>query len=289
MKTWHLIIDVAQCEDCNNCILSCKDEHVDNDWPGYTQPQPRHGQRWMDVMRHERGQFPMIDVAYRPTTCMQCQDAACAKASDAIYRRKDGIVMIDPKKAAGKQEIVKACPYNAIWWNDELKVPQKCTFCAHLIDDGWTKPRCVQSCPTGALTAKCVDEAEMSRLVETEQLEVLHPEFKTRPNVYYKNLYRFSHCFIGGSVATDNQGTVDCADGATVTLYQGQQKLAETITDNYGDFKFDRLAKNTSDYSVVIDLPGCGQQTVQLPTLKASINLGTISFTGQAAVAATKS
>ena len=35
MKSWHVIIDVANCEDCNNCLLACKDEHLDNAWPGY--------------------------------------------------------------------------------------------------------------------------------------------------------------------------------------------------------------------------------------------------------------
>lgn len=128
MKNWYLVIDVAQCENCNNCLLSCKDEHVDNDWPGYAKPQPRHGHRWMDVKRHERGQFPLIDVAYRPTTCMQCQDAACAKSSNAVYRRNDGIVMIDPVKALGQRDLVDACPYHAIWWNEEQNVPRSALF-----------------------------------------------------------------------------------------------------------------------------------------------------------------
>ena len=42
MKKWNLIIDVEKCEDCNNCFLACKDEHMYNDWPGYALPQPRH-------------------------------------------------------------------------------------------------------------------------------------------------------------------------------------------------------------------------------------------------------
>jgi Fe-S-cluster-containing dehydrogenase component len=25
MKKWRMIIDVARCEDCNNCTLACKD------------------------------------------------------------------------------------------------------------------------------------------------------------------------------------------------------------------------------------------------------------------------
>ncbi len=32
MKKWNLIIDVALCENCNNCVLSTKDEQVGNDW-----------------------------------------------------------------------------------------------------------------------------------------------------------------------------------------------------------------------------------------------------------------
>ena len=55
MKNWRMIVDIASCEDCNNCTLACKDEHVENEWPGYAIAQPRHGQRWIDVARKERG------------------------------------------------------------------------------------------------------------------------------------------------------------------------------------------------------------------------------------------
>ena len=97
MKKWNLIIDVAECEDCNNCFLACKDEHVDNAWPGYAESQPRHGHRWMNILRKERGQFPLVDVAYQPTPCMHCDNAPCiAEAKDgAVYKRDDGIVIID--------------------------------------------------------------------------------------------------------------------------------------------------------------------------------------------------
>ena len=78
MSKPHLIVDVARCQGCNNCLLSCKDEHVDNEWPGYSLPQARHGRRWIDVPSNERGQYPLIDLAYRPTMCMHCDDAPCA-------------------------------------------------------------------------------------------------------------------------------------------------------------------------------------------------------------------
>ena len=109
MKKWNLIIDVEKCEDCNNCFLACKDEHVDNDWPGYSLPQPLHGHRWMNIMRKERGQFPMIDVAYLPIPCMHCDRAPCIEAAKggAVYKRDDGIVIIDPEKAPMIQQAIR--------------------------------------------------------------------------------------------------------------------------------------------------------------------------------------
>ncbi len=85
MKKWNLIIDVAKCEDCNNCFLSCKDEFADNDFPGYSVEQPKHGHRWMNIMRKERGKCPIIDVAYLPTPCMHCDNAPCIVAVHGIY------------------------------------------------------------------------------------------------------------------------------------------------------------------------------------------------------------
>ncbi len=277
MKKWNLIIDVEKCEDCNDCFLSCKDEHVDNDWPGYSVSQPRHGHRWMNIMRKERGQYPLIDVAYRPTPCMHCDSAPCIKAArgNAVYKRNDGIVIIDPIKAKGQQQVVKACPYGAVWWNEEKDIPQKCTFCAHLLDEGWTKPRCVQACPTGALRAIYAEDSEMERIIKAEDLEVLYPEYKTRPRVYYKNLYLYEKCFIAGSVAFEKDGAIECAQGATVSLFKDSNKIAETTTDTFGDFKFDKLDENSGNYTLEIVYQGHKKKALDVE-LKTSLNAGTI-------------
>ena len=225
------------CEDCNSCFLACKDEHVDNDFPPRSSSQPRHGHRWINIMRKERGQFPLIDVAYLPRPCMHCDDAPCIKnaADNAVYKSDDGIVVIDPIKSKGQQNLVKSCPYGAIWWNAEKEIPQKCVFCAHLLDDGWQKSRCVQACPTGALRMLHVEDSEMEGIVQDEKLEILHPEYQPRPRVCYKNLYRYTKCFIAGSVAQAHDGIEDCVNGETVILYQDGKKLQETKTDCFGD------------------------------------------------------
>lgn len=276
MNKWNLIIDVAKCHDCNNCFLACKDEFCDNDFPPYSSAQPSQGHRWMDLKRLERGQYPLIDVAYLPTPCMQCDEADCIKAAEngAIYEREDGIVIIDPVKAKGQKALVDSCPYGVIWWNEELDIPQKCTFCAHLLDDGWAKPRCVQSCPTGALEFISIEDAEMQDLAESEQLEHLHPQYGLEPRVYYKNLYRFTKCFIAGSVALSEPD--ECAEGAEVTLKDSTGEVVSKVsTNNYGDFKFDALEAKSGSYSLEVEFPGYGKQELSVD-LEQSINVGTV-------------
>lgn len=277
MGKWNLIIDVAKCEDCNNCFLSCKDEFSENDFSGYSAAQPKHGHRWMNIMRKERGTCPAIDVAYLPTPCMHCDNAPCIKQAkeEAVYKRDDGIVIIDPEKSKGQKDIVDACPYGVIWWNEESNIPQKCTFCAHLLDSGWKEPRCVQACPTGALRVIQAGDVEMQKIAESENLEFLHREFNTKPRVYYKNLYRYLKCFVGGSVAFAREGVADCAEGARVTLLKDSDKIDETVTDNYGDFKFDGLEEESGRYMLEIECEGYDKKALEVD-LKTSLNVGTI-------------
>ena len=271
MRKWNLIIDIEKCEDCNNCFLACKDEHVDNEWPGYTNAQPRHGHRWINIARKERGEYPLIDVAYRPTPCQHCDDAPCINPDDgqAIFKRDDGIVLIDPQRATGQKGFVKSCPYGAIWWNEEKNVPQKCTLCAHLLDAGWKQPRCVQVCPTGAMQFIKIDKEAMSRMVTNQKLQVLSPELKTNPRVYYKNLYRFESCFIAGSVAIDSSGVRDCVQGAKVVLKKEDQEVAQMQTDAYGDFKFDRLESNSGTYELEITYKEIKKRSISVEIAKS--------------------
>ena len=113
--------------------------------------QPWHGHRWMNIKRKERGQYPIVQTAYLPTPCMHCDEAPCLTADGAVYKRADGLVIIDPVKAKGRKEIASSCPYSVIYWNEEKQLAQKCTGCAHLLDDGWTETRCSQVCPTDAI------------------------------------------------------------------------------------------------------------------------------------------
>jgi Fe-S-cluster-containing dehydrogenase component len=273
-----MIIDVAECTNCQLCALAAMDEYVGNDWPGYAAAMPKHGHKWINILQKERGQLPMIDIAYVPTMCNHCDNAPCvAKGGDAVKKRDDGVVLIDPEKAKGRKDLVESCPYGHIWWNEELKLPQLWPFDAHLLDQGWQQTRGQQSCPTGSMRAIKVEDTEMARMARDQSLEVMKPEAGTKPRVYYRNLWRYSKCFIGGSVATEANGVVDCVEGANVRLMKGGTLVAETKSDNYGDFKFDKLDENSGRYLVEVSLPGGAKKTVEA-NLGASVNLGEIKL-----------
>lgn len=282
MKKWNLIVDVAACTNCQLCTLASMDEYVGNEWPGYAAAMPKHGHRWIDIRQKERGQVPMIDIAYMPTMCNHCDDAPCMKAArdGAVVKRADGIVVIDPVKAKGQWQIVEACPYGHVWWNEELKLPQHWPFDAHLIDQGWKQPRGQQSCPTGAMRAVLVEDDEMAKIALEEKLEVMSPELGTRPRVYYRNLWRYTTCFIGGTLSQADGGIVDCVEDACVRLVKDGRAVGETASDNYGDFKFDRLPEDSGEYCLEIEAPGLARATVRAE-LGASINLGEIRLQRQ--------
>ncbi len=266
-----MVVDITKCNGCFNCQIACKDEHVDNDWSPYAKPQPDMGHFWMRTELVERGQCPRVKVAYIPTPCMHCQDAPCVKDSPkgTVYQRDDGIVIIDPEKSKGKKQIVKTCPYNTIYWNQELKISQKCTFCAHLLDQGWKEPRCVEACPTGALTFGELND--LKKLIKERKAEALHPEFGLKPNVYYIGLPKR---FVAGTVVFGDSD--ECAENVSIALTaQGSKKTIKT--NNYGDFEFEGLEADKK-FTVKLEHPGYAPQEIKVKT-KKDLYLGDIVLT----------
>jgi Fe-S-cluster-containing dehydrogenase component len=242
---------LAICNGCHNCQIACKDEHVANDWSPYAKPQPDTGQFWNKVIGLERGTVPKVQVTYHHSICQHCREAPCIEAcpARAIYRRDDGIVIIDPEKCRGNQLCLEACPYeNVIYFNDDLNIAQKCTFCAHLLDQGWTETRCSDACPTGAFTFGDEDDPKIKE--KLEKAELLKPELSTRPRVYYFNLPKK---WIAGAVYDPEADR--CLEGATVTATCRETgETATAKTDNYGDFWLRNLRDGT--YTLKIEKEG---------------------------------
>jgi Fe-S-cluster-containing dehydrogenase component len=210
-----MLIQTEMCLGCDVCLKACKAEFVGNDFatsagqpdttygfgpfqtygwpdtPSTAMPWVSHGQNWMDMAEVTTGTFPTIKTRYTPRPCMQCDNAPCVTAATngAVTKRADGIVLIDPQKSVRQPQIVASCPYNRVYWNPSSLIPQKCTFCAHLVDAG-QKPRCVDACPVAAITFGNLDDAnsDISKKIVSLKAVPLNPEFGTNPKVYYSGL-----------------------------------------------------------------------------------------------------
>ena len=263
------VIDPAKCNGCRNCQIACKDEHCDNDWSPVALPQPDTGHFWIGVNETVHGSVPKVKVSYVVELCQHCGDAPCMKAApDAVYRRDDGLVIVDPEKAKGKRELVEACPYGAIFWNEEYDVPQKCTGCAHLLDEGWTVPRCVDACPHDAI--RFGDESEFAD--ELGSAEFIAPERADadRPRVYYLNLPKR---FVAGVVVDLESDEV--VVGAQITLENAEtSELLQTETDEFGDFWFHQV--DAALYNVYVEAEGYMTRMVKADATSKDCNAGPI-------------
>lgn len=277
-QKWNMIIDVSRCENCRNCFLVVKDEHIGNDFPGYAASQPEHGHNWIDIRRKERGRYPVVEANFMPVMCNHCDDAPCLKAArgGAVRKREDGIVIIDPQKAKGQRAIVDACPYGAVFWNEEKQIPQAWIFDAHLLDEGWTKTRIEQACPTGVFTSIKVDDEEMLRIQEREDLRVLRPEIGTRPRVYYRNLHMITHCFVAGTVVSHANDVEDCVEGAEVALEKDGAVMARATTDAFGEFKIDYLEPGSGHYRVKVKSSTRGYAVTEVEMGEESVYIGVL-------------
>ena len=236
------VFDSTKCNGCYGCQLACKDEHVDNEWLPYAKPQPDTGHFWCKVDQTDHGQAPKVRVEYKPLFCNHCDDCkVMAAAPECAWRTGDGMVIIDPEKAAGRRDLVDACPYGAVYWNEALQLPQKCTGCQHLLDEG-ELPHCVDVCATGALRFGDAEEfADEIAAAETMAAA------EAGPHVYYVNL---PHLFIGGEVW--DPAADEIIEGAKIALSGAAE--AQTASDRFGDFWFRRL--DPGDYHVAIEAEG---------------------------------
>jgi len=258
------LIDIAKCSGCYNCQIACKDEHCGNDWTPYAAAQPLTGQFWCKITEHVQGTIPKVKIHYVPQMCAHCEEPVCMDVCmmDAITKREDGFVLIDPVKCVGCGGCVAACPFGAVYFNKEKHIAQKCTGCTHLLDHGVvSKPRCADACPTDALL---FGEEEDLR----EQLIGAKP-LSPGGKLYYKNM---PGEFVGGTVYDPLEKEVII--GADCTL-SGEGQNYQTQTDGFGDFWFRDLPKGGC-YELTIRAAGFREKVISGISTEKSVNLDDI-------------
>lgn len=175
---YGFVIDHDNCIGCHACTVACKSE---NDVPV--------GNFRTSVKYVEEGAYPEIKRHFLVQRCNHCTDAPCVTICpvNALEKRGDGIVDIDRDACIGCRACMQACPYDAIYLNEDKGAVEKCHFCAHRVEQN-LEPACAVVCPTNAIIAGDFDDpnSKVSLVVTNNPTQVRRPEQGTSPNVHYK-------------------------------------------------------------------------------------------------------
>lgn len=214
---WVFLVDIHKCVGCGFCVKACKvenevpyDANVTRTWvERYV--VTKDGQTAIDSPKGARDGFisqkidqghlgdKKIDAAsiakafFVPKLCNQCDNPACVQVCPvgATYQTGDGIVLVDRSWCIGCGYCVMGCPYGVRFFHPVYHVAEKCNFCYHRITKGM-KPACVDACPFGARKIGNIRDPEdpVTRIITSEQVNVLKEEFGTKPQVFYLGLSR---------------------------------------------------------------------------------------------------
>ena len=143
MKKYALAIDHEACWGCKTCEVACKQEnraadgikliYVSEDGPKMVDGEPY--------------------FVFQVNVCRHCDDPDCIDAcpEEAITKRKDGIVVMDYEQCTGCELCIEACPYNAISFDADKDVAQKCNLCYERVDQGL-----IPACADNVCLAHCI-------------------------------------------------------------------------------------------------------------------------------------
>ena len=115
-----------------------------------------------------------------------------------------------------------------------------------------------------------VEPEEIEAKLDAGELQVYHPEYKTKPHVLYKNLYKFTKNFVSAGVLVEG----DCFEGAIATIKGADHEETQT-TNFFGEFKFDAL--DDGKYTIAIQGDGRVYNT-EIEIKGESLNLGFINL-----------
>ena len=133
-----------------------------------------------------------VDKAFFvPKLCNQCTHPPCVQVCPvgATFKTADGVVLIDHTYCIGCQYCVQACPYGARFFDEKLRVTDKCTWCYHRITKG-LQPACVEACPVGARIFGDLDDpaSPINAFVRSHPVRVLKPWTGNGPHVFYNGI-----------------------------------------------------------------------------------------------------
>lgn len=199
-RRYGMVIDLRRCVGCQACTVACG---IENQTPI---GQFRTSVKQYDVVSSDTENQPQCQTVMLPRLCNHCENPPCVAVCpvQATFQREDGIVMVDNQRCVGCAYCVQACPYDARFINSQTLTADKCTFCAHRIEQGLL-PACVETCVGGARVIGDLHnpESTINQLLAAnkDNVRVLKPEQGTQPHVFYIGLNEHFVTRIEGSSA----------------------------------------------------------------------------------------
>jgi Fe-S-cluster-containing dehydrogenase component/formate-dependent nitrite reductase membrane component NrfD len=177
MANYGFAIDLRKCIGCHACTIACKAEH---------QIPVGVNRCWVKTV--EKGTFPDTRRFFFPVLCNQCDEAPCARIcpTNALFKRRDGIVDLHADSCIGCRACMVACPYDQLFIDPNTHTAEKCNFCANRVENELL-PACVSVCPTECRIFGDLDDptSEVAKIALREAITVRKPEKGTLPKVIY--------------------------------------------------------------------------------------------------------
>jgi len=177
MANYGFAIDLRKCIGCHACTIACKAEH---------QIPVGVNRCWVKTV--EKGTFPDARRFFFPVLCNQCEEAPCLRIcpTNALFKRRDGIVDLHSDSCIGCRACMEACPYDQLFIDPNTRTAEKCNFCANRVENKLL-PACVSVCPTECRIFGDLDDptTEVAQIVAREAFMVRKPEKGTGPKVFY--------------------------------------------------------------------------------------------------------
>jgi Fe-S-cluster-containing dehydrogenase component len=212
-KRFAFVVDTYRCVGCGMCVKACK---LENEIPFTANVQRTWVERYIQTKKGEvvidspqgaRYGFSKHDPEHKdvkedeiakgffvPKLCNHCEKPSCVQVCPvgATYKTENGIVLVDTKWCIGCGYCVTNCPYFARFIHPVDNVAGKCTWCYHRVTKGM-KTACVDACAFGARKIGVINDPEhpddeVFKILETQRVAVLKPEYGNQPHVFYIGL-----------------------------------------------------------------------------------------------------
>lgn len=195
---WSMLVDTRRCIACQACTMACAMENA----------SPEGQFRTVVATYAVTGQDGKTGLSVLPRLCNHCDEPPCIPVCPvgATFKREDGIVLVDGDRCVGCAYCVQACPFDARFINHDTGKADKCTFCSHRLEAGLL-PACVETCVGGARIFGDTNDphSDISQRLKAAKghIQVLKPEAKTSPRVFYIGLDEHLTGRVDGSSAAD--------------------------------------------------------------------------------------